>query len=89
MLKAIRNVIFVLSGFFVWGIVGSIELERLALSEGMVYIAIAFGICAVIALFELAFRAAKVLLTVYAIRRKRAPKKRYAGNNYTHGRVSV
>lgn len=89
MLKAIRNVIFVLSGFFTWGIVGSIELERLGLSEGIVYIAIAFGICATIALFELAFRAAKVLLTVYAIRRKRSLKKRYVGNNYTHGRVSV
>ncbi|MBE6622847.1 MAG: hypothetical protein E7621_01450 [Ruminococcaceae bacterium] len=75
MLKTVRNVVFVISAFFAWGIVGSIELERLTLSQGIGYLAFAFCVCAFLLVAEFSFRAAKVLLTVYVIKRKRASKK--------------
>ena len=89
MLKTVRNVVFVISAFFAWGIVGSIELERLTLSQGMGYLGFAFFVCAFALIAEFSFRAAKVLLTVYAIRRKRASKKPYRQPNYKIGSVGA
>ena len=89
MLKTVRNVIFVIGAFFAWGIVGSIELERLTLSQGIGYLAFAFCICAFLLIAEFSFRAAKVLLTVYAIKRKRALKKSYRQPNYNIRSVRV
>jgi hypothetical protein len=89
MLKAIRNVLFVLSAFFSWGIVGSIELERLTLSEGVGYIGFAFAVCAVLLLAEYAFRAGKVLLVVYYLRRKKASGMKIRHTNYKIGSLSA
>lgn len=89
MLKTVRNVFFVLSAVFCWGIAGSIELERLTLTEGGAYIAAAFAACAVVALAEFSFRAAKVLITLYAIKRKKARHTAHIARNYNKGRVSV
>ena len=89
MLKTIRNVFFVLSAVFCWGIAGSIELERLTLTQGASYIAAVFAACAIVALAEFSFRAAKVLITLYAIKRKKARHTAYISRNYNKRGVSV
>jgi hypothetical protein len=88
MLKAIRNVIFVLGAFFSWGIVGSVELERLTLSQGMGYIGFVFAVCAAFVIAEYSFRAAKILLTVYYIKRKRASRSAIRHPEYRMGGIS-
>ena len=89
MLRSIRNTAIFLSAVFSWGIVGSLELERLTLSEGMGYIFAAALLCGIIILIEFGVYAAKLLLTVYAIRRKRTAKRSYAGKRIPTERLSV
>lgn len=68
-LKKVRNIICFMGVLFCWGIAGSIELERITLSEGVGYIMVAAFVVLGAAVLEFAANLVRVLVIRYAKRR--------------------
>ncbi|MBR5554112.1 MAG: hypothetical protein IKV98_09740 [Clostridia bacterium] len=86
MIRKIRNAAIAVSILFVCGILGSLELDAISLSQAIEYITVSAAFCGFVLTLEVIFRFARALLVVYA-RRKRAfrrisaPKCRKASAN--------
>lgn len=65
-LRKIRNIICFMGVLFCWGVAGSIELERISLTQGLEYIGTAAFCVAAAFVVEAAVKTARVLLIRYA-----------------------
>lgn len=73
-IRKIRNTAIALCTVFVCGILGSLELDTITLSQAVEYITVSAIFCAFIMALEVILRFSKALLIVYA-RRRRASKR--------------
>jgi len=72
MLKKIRNITLLISAVFCWGIVGSLELSRLTLTDAVRYMITAIAVCTAVYALEAAARFTKKLIVRYARTRARS-----------------
>lgn len=73
-IRKIRNASIAVSIIFICGILGSLELDTITLSQTIDYITMSGIFCAFVMALEVMIRFFRALLVVYA-RRKRAAKK--------------
>ena len=73
--RKIRNTAIAISILFVCGILGSLELDAITLSQAVEYITVSAMFCAFVTALEVIIRFSRALLVVYA-RRKRAERRR-------------
>jgi len=74
MIRKIRNAAIAVSILFVCGILGSLELDTIALSQAIEYITVSAAFCGFVMVLEVIIRFTRALLVVYA-RRKRASRR--------------
>ena len=74
MIRKIRNAALAVSILFVCGILGSLELDSITLSQAVDYITVNAMFCAFVMVFEALIRFFRALLVVYARRRRAARK---------------
>ncbi len=74
MIRKIRNAALCVSILFVGGILGSLELDSITLSQAVDYIALNAVFCAFVMVLEVLIRFFRALLVVYARRKRRARK---------------
>ncbi len=74
MIRRIRNAALTVSILFVCGILGSLELDTITLSQAVDYITLNALFCAFVMALEVIIRFFRALLLVYALRRRAAKK---------------
>ncbi len=78
MIRRIRNAALTVSILFVCGILGSLELDSITLSQAVDYITLNALFCAFVMALEVIIRFFRALLLVYALRRRAAKKAEFA-----------
>ena len=69
-IRNFRNITIIISAIFCWGIVGSIEIERMTLSDGVEKMLWACLFCVIVCAVEFFIKIARAQLIRYARRRR-------------------